>query len=138
MYKRQADGGRGRIYVHEDIISTPCQYSSDLTPLVRGTAGDDALGRTLLMEGDLTGDGYGDLVVCAPGWDVAGVPGAGACGVIAGGFAESDDAQLEDQVVSTIYGSRPQRNGCRRRWQSSSAGAAPVHRSRSRCRRPPP
>ena len=101
-----ADGGRGRIYVHEDIISTPWQYSSDLTPLVRGTAGDDALGRTLLMEGDLTGDGYGDLVVCAPGWDVAGVPGAGACGVIAGGFAESDDAQLEDQVVSTIYGSR--------------------------------
>jgi hypothetical protein len=101
-----ADGGRGRIYVHDDILGTPWQSAQDLSPLVRGTAGDDALGRTLLMDGDLTGDGHSDLVVCAPGWDVAGVPGAGACGVIAGGLLGTEDTQLEDQVVSTIYGSR--------------------------------
>ncbi|HCH62742.1 MAG: hypothetical protein CL927_18795 [Deltaproteobacteria bacterium] len=101
-----ADGGRGRIYVHADVSSAPWQSALDLSPLVRGTAGDDALGRSLLMDGDLTGDGYSDLIVCAPGWDVAGVPGAGACGVIAGGLADSEDARLEDQVVSTIYGSR--------------------------------
>ena len=101
-----ADGGRGRIYVHDDILGAPWQSAEDLAPLVRGTAGDDALGRTLLMNGDLTGDGHSDLVVCAPGWDVAGVPGAGACGVIAGGLVEAEDAHLEDQVVSTIYGSR--------------------------------
>lgn len=101
-----ADGGRGRVYLIEDVGASPWVSTADLTPLAHGTAGDDALGTSMVLGGDLTGDGHADLVVCAPGWDIAGIPSAGACGVIAGGIAGPIHGNLEDHVTSVVYGSR--------------------------------
>ena len=101
-----AEGGRGRVYVLDDIVGAPWQSAVDVAPLARGTAGDDALGSSILVDGDLTGDGHDDLVVCAPGWDIAGVPSAGACGIIPGGTSPDSHTDLDDRVVSVIYGSR--------------------------------
>jgi hypothetical protein len=94
------------VYLFDDITGQLWQSAADLPPLARGTAGDDGLGSSLLLEGDLTNDGHDDLILCAPGWDIAGVPGAGACGVLPGGHALDAIGDLESSVVSIIYGSR--------------------------------
>jgi len=102
-----ADGGRGRLYLVDDIVAQPWRTVADIAPIARGSAGEDHFGASLLMGGDLTGDGHDDLVACAPGWDVAGAPGAGACAVIAGGLPVMLGDDLEDAVVSVIYGNTP-------------------------------
>lgn len=101
-----AEGGRGRAYVLEDIHGIPWQSADDLMPLTRGTAGDDAFGSSLAAAGDLTGDGRDDLVACAPGWDVAGEPGAGACVVVPGGLAMAAGLELEDAATTVVYATR--------------------------------
>lgn len=102
-----ADGGRGRLYLVDDLAHNPWRTVADLAPIAKGSAGEDHFGASLMMGGDLTGDGHDDLVACAPGWDVAGAPGAGACGVIAGGLPVLLGEDLEDAVVSVIYGNTP-------------------------------
>ena len=102
-----SDGGRGRLYLIEDLAAEPWRTVADMAPIARGSAGEDHFGASLKMGGDLTGDGHADLVACAPGWDVAGAPGAGACAVIAGGLPVMLGDDLEDAVVSVIYGNTP-------------------------------
>lgn len=82
----------GRVYL---VLGRPGGYEGEFdleevaVASIVGRAGYDGLGRSVLGPGDLTGDGYPDLVVSAPGVDVVGssttLSGAGALYVFAGG-----------------------------------------------------
>ncbi len=102
----QAEGGRGRVVWVEDIYENPWQTTNDTPNLARGTAGDDSIGSSLHISGDITGDGVDDLLACAPGWDIAGAPSAGACAVVAGGWTLHLSPSFEHSIVAMVYGAR--------------------------------
>lgn len=87
-----AQGGRGTVYLaapDEELVEGGHVDADELDVAVTGVASGDALGTALAL-GDLGGDGYADLVACAPGADDAGA-GAGTCWVIGGGAGEDRD-----------------------------------------------
>ncbi|MDP2311165.1 MAG: MopE-related protein [Pseudomonadota bacterium] len=81
---------KGRAYVtfYEDEYTTDYIDDDDSSFYVRGVGNSDNLGYSLAL-GDLTNDGYDDLVACAPNDDDAGTS-SGTCWVVAGSAIRSD------------------------------------------------
>jgi hypothetical protein len=74
-------------------------------PLVRltGAWADDALGATVLA-GDVDGDGYEDVVACAPSYDLSGDKDAGSCYLIAGGEEPGSEGSVYTKADDTVVG----------------------------------
>jgi Ca2+-binding RTX toxin-like protein len=71
--------------------------------MILGSAPGDHFGTSVAGIGDVNGDGYGDLLVGAPGVDTAG-NNAGAAYVISGAFAANGTQILGTPGADTLFG----------------------------------
>jgi hypothetical protein len=102
----EEQGHAGRVYV---FVSADWWWETDhdtsLASLVAvGVQPNDRLGTGLRYGGDLTGDGYGDVLACASGFD-ADEKAVGACWVIGGGSFPTGPVEEEEQdevLVSAV------------------------------------
>ncbi|MDP2312086.1 MAG: MopE-related protein [Pseudomonadota bacterium] len=83
---------RGRIYVafYDDDYTTDDIYEEDASFYARGPASTDHLGHASAI-GDVTGDGYDDLISCSPDDDDGGTD-AGTCWIVAGASTRGSGA----------------------------------------------
>lgn len=101
-----AAGAPGEAWTAGRLYVLAGGYALD-DPLVRltGAWADDALGATVLA-GDVDGDGYEDVVACAPSYDLSGDKDAGSCYLIAGGDDPGTEGSVytraDDKVVGEV------------------------------------
>ena len=94
--------GKGQVYVtfeDDGLASSYGIFNDDSTFWTRGVSNSDNLGYAVAM-GELTGDGYDDLVACSPNDDDNG-SGSGTCWVIVGS-ATRGSTEVEGTTVSSL------------------------------------
>ena len=69
-----------------------------------GTSDDDNACGTAVATGDFDGDGYDDLAIGCPGYDLGGAVEAGAVLMVYGGAAGLDDSELWTQDTAGVVG----------------------------------
>jgi hypothetical protein len=95
--------GKGQVYVSflADGIGTDAIDNTDSQFYIRGVSDADHLGYSVAM-GELSGDGYDDLVACAPDDDDGG-SGSGTCWIVPGSTTRDSSTSVRGSTVTSVY-----------------------------------
>jgi hypothetical protein len=97
---------RGRVYVLASSDGAWWRQSTELGDegyRLRGLADADAFGTAVTFAGDVTADGYDELVACAPGYDDP-ADGAGGCWLVSGSAFPRADGDVDVYADASFTG----------------------------------
>ena len=101
-----ASDRRGRVYgfLASSGYASSSLDADDADMRPRGPSRSDALG-TAMVGGDFNGDGEGDLVACASGYDSGGATSIGSCYFLTGSdYLSSDEDDIDDWDTANFTG----------------------------------